>query len=125
MPIRAVDDAVGDGVTLAPVSFTRKVITYGTAMVLNPNEGTHFSITVTDGVAFSITPSAPGPAGKLVLLTLRNTSGGALGAVTLASPFKIAATAIAVATAFSRTYVFISDGTNLVEVARGAADVAN
>lgn len=116
MAIRAVDDAVGDGVTLAPVTYTRKVITYGTVMVLDPNQGTVFQITATDGVAFTINTVVPA-AGKLVIVVIKNTSGGNTGAITWGAGFKPQA-ALVVATVSTRTAMFISDGTNLVEVSR-------
>jgi len=45
--------------------------------------------------------------------------------ITWGGTFKTAAAALAVTTAFSKSIEFIYDGTNLVELWRGAADVAN
>lgn len=117
MALRAADDAVGDGVTLGPVTLARKVITYGTTMVVNPNDGTVFQITATDGVAFAVNLGGSQIAGKLIVVVVKNTSGGNTGAITWGAGFKPQA-ALVVATVSTRTVMFISDGTNYVEVSR-------
>lgn len=121
---RLQDDASGDGVSLPPVKYTRATLPYSTAIAVDGNQGDYFTITITNGVAFAIGAPANVPNGKVVTFTLRNTSGGAHGAITWNAVFKMAALA-AIATGFSRTITFISDGTNLVEMYKTPADVPN
>jgi hypothetical protein len=110
-------------------------VTYSAAPVPDVGLAAQQVITVTDGVAFvvgaplfcgqAMTATLPVTGGAIWYLTIRNTSGGAHGAITFNAVFKIAATAIAIATATSRTFAFAWNGTNHVELWRGAADVAN
>jgi hypothetical protein len=105
-----------------------ETVTYSASMTPDLRAGHVHRITVTDGVAFTInSPSsrdATAP-GQFTTFVIRNTSGGAIGAITWNAIFKLNAAAIAPATATSRSIVFFDDGTNLVEVARGALDVPN
>lgn len=121
---RAQDDAVGDGVTLPPVKYARAVLPYSATVAVDGNQGDYFSLTITNGSALAIGAPSNVPAGKVVTFTIRNTSGGAHGAITWNAAYKMTALA-AIATGFSRTISFISDGTNLVEMYKSAADVPN
>lgn len=77
--------------------------------------------------AATITIANPGPAdkavvlGELLLIKVKNTSGGAL-TITWGSQYKVANTAPA--TGNQRGFLFMWDGTNWIQVA-AAVDVAN
>lgn len=121
---RLQDDAVGDGVSLPPVKYTRVVLPYSAAIAVDGNQGDYFSLTITNGSALTIGAPSNMPAGKVATFTIRNASGGAHGAITWNAAFKMAALA-AIATGFSRSITFVSDGTNLVELYKTPADVPN
>lgn len=119
------DDTTGDGVTVGGSLTTGRVAaTYGTTVGFDSSQGNVFSITVTDGVAFAIAAPQMPRTGKQIIVTIRNTSGGAHGAITWNAVFKMAVLA-AIATGFSRTIGFVYDGTNWVETFKTPADVAN
>jgi hypothetical protein len=123
--LRFTDDANGDGVTLGRgLTLARAVLPYSTAISTDAGLANAFTITATDGVAFTISAPYNLSAGKQVTYTIRNTSGGALGAITWNAIFKMAAFTNP-ATATSRSITFVYDGTNLVEVSRTPADVPN
>ena len=105
-----------------------ETVTYSASMTPDLRAGHVHRITVTDGVAMTMnTPTnrdATAP-GTVTTYVFRNTSGGAMGAVTFGGIHKIAGAFTTPATGFSRSITFYDDGSNLVELYRGAADVAN
>jgi hypothetical protein len=103
---------------------TASTVTYSASMTLDLLNGSAFVITATNGTAFTINAPSNALAGQIIDITIRNTSGGALGAATWNAVFKMVAWA-SPATGFSRSIRFRYDGTNWVELARGAADVPN
>lgn len=106
-----------------------RTITYSAAPVLNASLGNDFVLTITDGVAFVVgAPLNPPPAGftQDISITFRNAAGGAHGAGTWNAVFRTQATVFpAIANGQSRTVFFRWNGTNWVELARSAADIAN
>jgi hypothetical protein len=124
--IRVSDDATGGGVTLTGGALTlaRAVITYATTMATDASVANAFSITATDGVAFTVSAPTNPVTGRQITYTIRNGTGGALGTATWNAVFKMAAWTQP-ATATSRSITFIYDGTNWVELSRTPADVAN
>lgn len=104
-------------------------LTYGPSIAIDASLGNNFVVTITDAVAFvtaAPTNTPPSGFGQLISITYRNASGGAHGAGTFNAVFKTQATPFpAIANGFSRTVWFLWNGTNWVEVARSAADVAN
>lgn len=111
-----------------PLQFQSVVLTYAAAMTPDLSMGDYFIITATNGVAFTINnPTNPPLAGdtQRLVFRIRNTSGGAAGALTFGVLFKIGAAWAQPATGFSRAIEFLWDGTNWVESFRSAADVAN
>lgn len=97
----------------------RITVAYSAAMTLDTSSGNEFDITATNNTAFSVVTSNDTGDGQLMLLMIRNTSGGALGALTLGGVFKSANTTQP-ANGFSRARMFRNNGTNWVQV---AADV--
>lgn len=115
----------GDSVLQAP-----QLIAYAGVSPIQPGallSGNWLRITLSNNAAFTLNaPTGAQVAGQLLVVTIRNAIGGAAGALTFAATYKtIAAGWTQPANGFSRSIVFISDGTNYVELMRGAADVAN
>jgi hypothetical protein len=99
-------------------------LTYGTSVAINAALGSQFVVTATNGTGFTIaTPTNPA-SDQLMTLTIRNTSGGALGTITWDTAYKLAAWT-SPATANSRSITFRYNGTNWVEIGRTTADVPN
>lgn len=102
----------------------RVVLAYSATIATDARTGNAFSITATNGTAFTVSNPSNLSTGQRVLYTIRNTSGGALGVITWGATFKMPAWT-SPATANSRSAEFIYDGTNLVELWQSAADVPN
>jgi hypothetical protein len=120
-------DWVGNGRAVFGASATtpRTALTYSATIATDASAGNTFSITATNGTAFTISNPTNLVSGQRVLYIIRNTSGGGLGAVTWGtSTFKMGTWA-SPATGFSRSIEFVYDGTNLVEVARSTIDIPN
>ncbi len=98
--------------------------TYGATVAISALSGTDFNIVVTDGNAFTIANPTSLVTGQHIFVTVKNTSGGALGAVTWGSAYKLAAWTQP-ANGFSRSIQYRYDGTNLIEVGRTTVDVPN
>lgn len=99
-------------------------VVYSASMTPNAALGNHWRITATNGVAFTINAPTNPVAGVRVTLTIRNTSGGALGAATFNAAFKTAGYA-APATGFSASAEFIYDGANWVQVTLWTSVIPN
>lgn len=111
------------------------ILTYSASMTPDVSTGiNHFIITATNNTAFTINTPVNNalvmagsqtnfPVGRKLKFTIRNTSGGALGAITWNAFYKVAFTSPA--TANSRTVEFYFDGTNLVQDYVGSVDVPN
>lgn len=102
------------------------VVTYSASMTPDSSLGNEFIITVTNATAMAINAptNVPGQAGQHLEVTIRNTSGGAMGAITWNAVFKMTAF-VNPATGFSRTIIFRWNGVNWVEKCRSAVDVPN
>lgn len=99
-------------------------LTYGTSIATDARTGDSFIVTANNATAFAIAaPTNPIP-GQVITYTIRNSSGGALGAVTWNAVFKMAAWT-SPANGSSRSISFHYDGTNWVERSRTTADVPN
>jgi hypothetical protein len=88
------------------------------------SKGSDYVITATNGTAFTISSPTNPFTGQTISYLIRNTSGGALGAVTWGAAFKLAAWT-SPANANSRSISFRYDGTNWIERSRTPADVPN
>lgn len=97
---------------------------YGASVAVNALLGTDFNIVVTDGNPFTVNNPTNLVSGQHLYITIKNTSGGALGAVTWSSAYKLSAWTQP-ANGFSRSIQYRYDGTNLIEIARTPADVPN
>jgi hypothetical protein len=93
-------------------------------MTPDASAGQAQTITATNATAFTINAPTNLVTDQLLTLTIRNTSGGALGVATFNAIFKMSAWTQP-ATGNSRSITFRYDGTNLIEIARTPADVPN
>lgn len=98
--------------------------TYGTTITINNDIAGEFEVTATNNTGFTIANPATLSAGQDVTVTIRNTAGVALGAVTWGNLYKLA-TWTNPATGFSRTISFACNGTNWVERSRTTIDIPN
>jgi hypothetical protein len=98
--------------------------TYGATNTIDVSLGTDFNLIVTDGNAFTVSNPINAVSGQHLFITIKNTSGGALGAVTWSSAYKLSAWT-SPANGFSRSIEYRYDGTNFIELARTAADIPN
>jgi hypothetical protein len=125
VPAATFADLGSTGFQLGNRSVTNlNTVTYSASMTIDAATGNSFTITATDGTAFTINAPTNPATGEKITVTLRNASGGALGAATWNAVFKMAAWTNP-ANANSRSIEFRYDGTNWVEVSRTPADVPN
>src|SRR5712692_283420 len=114
-----------NGPTRAVLNPKRITVTYSASMTFDAANGTEFDITATDGNAFTINaPINPAGDGLVFTAIIRNTSGGALGAVTWNGVFKMSAWTQP-ANGFSRSIIFRWDQTNWVQISQTGVDVPN
>lgn len=107
------------------IAFVEQAVVYAAAMTIALGLGAFAIITATDGVAFTINaPTGTPLAGDELTVQIRNTSGGALGAVTWNAVFKMSAWTQP-ATAFSRAITFRYNGVNWIQVGQTGVDVPN
>lgn len=99
-------------------------ITYSASMTPDVSLGNNFTISATNSTAFTINAPTNPTTGQFVTITIRNTSGGALGVATWNAAFKMTAWTQP-ANTNSRSIQFKYDGTNWIEINRSAADVPN
>jgi len=110
-------------------AYTEVPLSYGTAISVDASQGnvdgnTPFVITATSATAFTIGAPTHPTKGQMITFRIRNTSGGAMGAVTWATGYKLASWANP-ANNSSRSITFAYDGTSWVEVSRTTDDVPN
>ena len=99
------------------------VLTYGVTIALDAELSHCYRITATNGVAFTISNPTNAMDGGWFVLDIKNSSGGALGAITFGAAFLLAGAFVNPANTKRRTIMFYFDATNWVEVARAAADI--
>lgn len=99
-------------------------LTYSASMTIDASAGNIFEIAATNGTAFTINAPTNPQTGQRMVILVRNTSGGALGAVTWNAVFKLSAWT-SPATGFSRSIQFYYNGTNWVQIGQTGVDVPN
>lgn len=99
-------------------------VTYSASMQFEAGLGNIFEITATNGTAFSISNPLDPVIGQRITLRIINTSGGALGAVTFGTQFKMSAWTQP-ATGNSRSVDLEYNGTNWYQVAQTGVDIPN
>lgn len=99
-------------------------ITYSASMTIDSSLAEHFTITASNGTAFTINAPTNPVDGAVIELTIYNISGGALGVITWNAIFKMS-TWTSPATGSNRSIRFRYDGSFWTEVSKTTADVAN
>lgn len=99
------------------------------SVAIDVSRGNDFILALTTNAAFVLAnPTNPPPAGfgQEIRITISNTSGGAHGAGTFGTLYKISGAGVpAIADTTNRTFAFRWNGTNWVMLYQTAADVAN
>lgn len=114
-----------DGLTAqAAIIGKRVALTYSASVAVAANLGNLFDLSVTNAAILTINSPTSGVDGQTITLTVRNTSGGAMGAITWGATFKMSAWTNP-ATGFSRSLTFRFDGTNWVQISQTGVDVPN
>jgi hypothetical protein len=106
------------------MSVRRVVVAYSASITIDASTGNEFDITANNGTAFTINAPTNQTDGQRITITIRNTSGGALGVITWNAVFKMSAWT-SPATANSRSIDFRTDSTNWVQVGQTGVDVPN
>lgn len=106
-------------------NFLRKVLTltYGTTIATDASAARYLKITATNGTGFTISNPTQAGEGMEIVYDIKNSSGGAMGAITWGAAFLLAGSFTNPADTKRRTIKFYYDGTNWVEVCRAAADI--
>lgn len=99
-----------------------KSLTYSTSITPTAN-GDYFTVVANDGVAFAINAITNAVSGKEYTFDVKNSSGGAMGAITWNAAYLLAGAFTNPADTKRRTITFRYDGTNFVEKSRAAADI--
>ena len=116
--------ATGRVTQLGPLAYKRIAPTYGVSVAIDADLGNEYDITVTDGVAFTIANPSNAGDGQRITITVRNTSGGAMGLITWDTLYKMSAWTNPADTT-SRSIDFKYNGTNWVQVSQTGVDVPN
>src|SRR5437899_254353 len=108
------------------LTFVQKstTLTFGANVPVDASLGNDFVVTATTNAALQINNPTNPLIGQRITIMVRNTSGGAMGALTWDTLYKLA-TWTSPATGNSRSIDFRYNGTNWVEVSRTPADVPN
>jgi len=107
------------------------VLTYSASITPDCRQGNLFQITATNGTAFTINAPTGDPVngddGTIITIQIKNTSGGALGAITFGAGYKLAGAFTAPATGNNRSITFYDDNVTGVwyEISRTGADTPN
>jgi hypothetical protein len=99
--------------------------TYGATVTIDAALGRIFVVTATNNTNFTISAPTHPTTGQELRVTIKNTSGGALGTLTWNSAFKLGAAWTQPADTKSRSIDYYYNGTNWIEYQRTAADVSN
>jgi hypothetical protein len=100
-------------------------LVYSGSLAIDASLGNTFSVTGTNGSDFDVlTPTNPYQ-GQHITFTIRNGSGGVMGAPVFSSAYKTGASWTKPADGFSRSIGFFYNGTNWIETWRSQADVSN
>jgi len=90
-------------------------LTYGASVAIDADAGTIHKLTATNSTAFTLANPTNPSTGRLLIIRVRNTSGGVLGTITWDTLYKMGSFTKP-ANGFSRTVAFVYDGTNWIEL---------
>jgi hypothetical protein len=96
---------------------------YSATVGTDASAGGIFELEVTDTSAFTMSAPIYASQGAVIRYAITNSSGGSMGTITWDSVFKLAGAFTNPANGKIRTIEFYYDGTNWVELTRGAADI--
>src|SRR6266478_5959458 len=96
----------------ATLTIGRTALAYSASMTPNLQSGQVFTITATNGTAFTINNPLNPLTGARITEWIVNTSGGALGVGTFGGAYKLGAAWVQPATGFRRGIEFEYDGAN-------------
>jgi hypothetical protein len=99
-------------------------LAYSASITIDASTGMWFEVTASNGTSFTFNAPTNPQTGQEITVTVRNTSGGVLGAVTWNAIFKLAAW-VSPANGNSRSIKFRYDSASWVESSRTPADVPN
>lgn len=99
-----------------------QTITYSASISVDAADGSVYSISATNGAAFTINAPTSAFPGQTIRYVIRNTSGTTLGTITWDAVFKMSSWT-SPANGFSRSISFNYNGTNWVEVQRTTVDI--
>ncbi len=100
-------------------------LVYSGSLAIDASLGNTFAVTGTNGVDFDVLDPTNPKQGQHVTFTIRNGSGGVMGAPVFGGAYKIGAAWTKPANGFSRSIGFYYNGTNWIETWRSQADVSN
>lgn len=105
---------------------SRVVLTYGTTIAVDVSQGNEFDVTANNGTGFTISTPTNAVDGQRITVTIRNTSGGALGTISWPSNFKMS-TWTSPGNGNSRSLDLRYDGTRTAwdQVSQTGVDVPN
>lgn len=98
-------------------------LTYGPTVSIDASLDDFFTLNVTNGTAFTISAPTNAGTGRILMLDITNSSGGAMGVITWDPVFKRDASFANPANGKRRTIQFYYDGTNWVQVGASSADI--
>jgi hypothetical protein len=101
--------------------------TYGTTVAIDSSLANIFPIVVTNTTAFTVSNPINSQAGQIITIQIKNSSGGAMGAITWSSSFRLAGgTFTNPANGYLRSITFALDSTGSLwyEISRTTADVS-
>jgi len=110
--------------TLRSLALGVSPTSYGSTINIDAALGQIYTINATTGAGFNINDPSNSVLGHQITITIKNTSGGALGAVSWAALYKMA-TWTQPANGYSRSITFYYNGTNWIEYTRTNSDVPN
>jgi parallel beta-helix repeat protein len=102
---------------------TATSLTYSTTIATDAAVSEAFTIVATNGTAFTISNPTNANKGMEIIYDIKNSSGGAMGAITWGAAFLLAGAFTNPASTKRRTISFYYDGTNWIETNRAAADI--
>lgn len=116
-------DSSGQSLGMAPYPDAPSVLAYSATIATNAVRRGPFTIVATNGTAFTISNPTNPTTGKTITYDIKNSSGGAMGAITWGAAFLLAGAFTNPANTKRRTISFYFDGTSWIETNRAAADI--
>jgi hypothetical protein len=108
------------------VAFAKKTLTYSASIAVDPAMGNSFVITATNNTAFTIEdPMVPYINGQRIVIMIRNSSGGVMGAITWGTTAYKMLSFTSPTDGNSCSIEFQCDGTNWVQITPQSLQIPN